>query len=199
MNCVSPEMISDFVDYDPETGQMTWRYPSGKWFKNSQSYSAWLTRCAGKPAFCLKRKDGYFWGSFLGKKLLAHRVAWCRHHGKWPDGVIDHIKPVSGQVSDNRIKNLRDTSQSHNQRNRSFQSNGSSIYPGVRKMPSGRYKVRIKVDQKERYLGTFDTETEAISVRKSAEREFGFLPGHAQQKNPAPLGCGVEVREECQQ
>jgi len=56
-------------------------------------------------------KDGYLILKIKGKQFKAHRLAWTFYYGKEPNGVIDHINRIK---TDNRIENLRDTTQQIN-------------------------------------------------------------------------------------
>lgn len=94
----TPEELRNAFDYDPETGHIK---PKG-----STRYSAIRD---GKAEYA-----GYVSVRLNGRQYQAHRVIWAMAHGKWPDGVIDHI---NGIRSDNRLDNLRDVSQRGNLRN----------------------------------------------------------------------------------
>ena len=52
---------------------------------------------------------GYRRVMYMGKEVLAHRLAWFLKTGDWPKDKIDHINGIKG---DNRWTNLRDVSQS---------------------------------------------------------------------------------------
>lgn len=58
---------------------------------------------------------GYLHIKMMGRTYQCHRLAWMHVHGKWPDGVIDH---VNRSVSDNSLKNLRDVTHRENLLNR---------------------------------------------------------------------------------
>ncbi len=75
----------------------------------------------------------------------------------------------------NKSSNLRPATQSQNIFNRPLQSNNNSGYSGVSYFPrDGNWRVRIKVNNKERHIGYFDTFDEAVVARKKAEMEhFG--------------------------
>jgi hypothetical protein len=101
-------------------------------------------------------KAGYVRIRVMGRKYLAHRLAWLWVHGEWPALLVDHI---DGNKSNNRISNLRLATPSENARNR-----GRNI--GCGEFPMGgvsreRYRARIKIDGKSVHLGSFDTEQEA--------------------------------------
>lgn len=84
------DALKELYTYDPQTGQILLSGDSKGWVN----------------------KNGYVYISTpLGKKFLAHRLAWLLYYGDWPTGNIDHI---NRNKSDNRIENLRDVSQSVN-------------------------------------------------------------------------------------
>ena len=60
------------------------------------------------------RLYGYKTTTIRGKDFQVHRIVWALFHGKWPEGMIDHI---DGDVKNNNIKNLRDVTASENQQN----------------------------------------------------------------------------------
>ena len=59
---------------------------------------------------------GYVRFYHKNRQFMAHRVAWALHYNKWPEQTIDHI---NRDGTDNRIVNLRDVTQSVNNKNKS--------------------------------------------------------------------------------
>ena len=57
-------------------------------------------------------------------------------------------------------------------------------YPGVRLRRHGLWQARITVAGRERFLGSFRTQAEAIAARKGAEIRFGVtaLPDATQNR-----------------
>jgi hypothetical protein len=87
---IIPDSIRDVLDYDPETGDLTWKQSRPGVRGGS---------VAGHVAI-----TGYRYVGFgVGKKYMAHRIAWFLHYGTQPE-LIDHI---NRNKADNRIKNLR--------------------------------------------------------------------------------------------
>lgn len=107
---MTPFELRQLVEYDPETGFLTWKPRDGNARFNS--------KLAGKPALAQPSK-GYRTGRIKGKNYKAHRAAWAVTHGEWPQGQIDHI---NGDRSDNRLSNLRAVSQSENGKNQKTRS-----------------------------------------------------------------------------
>ena len=149
------EELKRAVDYNPDTGQLTWLEPRSTNVK------------AGDVAFNANHGAGYKHGSFNNKRALAHRVAWALQYGEWPRNVIDHI---NGDKQDNRISNLRDVSQSENMHNVGERVDNCTGARGVSKCTDRDwYDARITVRGKTHCLGRYKTLSEAIAARKDAE------------------------------
>ena len=102
---VSIEYLREALDYNPETGVLTWKVRPLRHFKDKRATASINTRLAGKPAFTAVQSAGYLCGNIEKRQYLAHRVIWAWYHGEWPpeDMVIDH---VNMDKTDNRIINL---------------------------------------------------------------------------------------------
>jgi hypothetical protein len=173
---VTPEIVRELVDYDPDTGALTWRYRERKWFKNQNSFTGWNNRYVGKPALVAVQSDGYLCGTIFKQSLLAHRVAYAHYFGKWPERFIDHI---NGIRTDNRISNIRAATRTENNQNKAIARNNSSGCSGVywnKKIE--KWVSAIRVNKKHHHLGCFADKSEAISARKKAEREHGYSMRH---------------------
>ena len=48
---ITQEIIRKLLDYDPETGKLTWRARDRKWFKSDRDCNAWNAKLSGKEAF----------------------------------------------------------------------------------------------------------------------------------------------------
>lgn len=151
--------IKKCVSYNPDTGKFTW-------IENLMKPKNWNTRFSGKEAFLTKDKFGYLYGRVNYKRMLAHRVAWAMHYGKWPDCHIDHI---NGDKGDNRIANLRDVSISENQWNRKDNKNNTSGYKGVYwSSKDSRWISNIHVGGKKIILGYFSSKVDAHNEYQKA-------------------------------
>jgi len=58
-------------------------------------------------------------------------------------------------------------------------SNNKSGHIGINwSKKSNKWMARIMVDKKSIYLGCFDDITDAVEIRKEAEKAYGFHPDH---------------------
>ena len=113
---------------------------------------------------------GYWQVRLLGERFVQHRIIWELHFGPIPEGmVIDHI---DRDKSNNRIENLRCTSQSYNMTNQP-QRNSSGLKGVYQNQSSGKYQVRSLKDHK--YLKTVETITEQLQLQdKDLQERFGL-------------------------
>lgn len=149
--------IKDFIQYEPETGVLTWAVSKGRASK-------------GLIAGGL-HKHGYRRLSFDGKEYLCHRIAWEFVHGEIPSGCdIDHI---NGNRSDNRISNIRAVSRSVNAQNRKGAAahNKTGLLGVAFHKATGKFRALIRTN-KSVTLGYFATPEEAHSVYMEAKKRM---------------------------
>jgi hypothetical protein len=177
MAAITLDEVRAAVDYDPETGEFTWRDRLPSDFKSAQGFSAWRRLCKpGDKAGCACPPYRYVRLCIGSNNHLGHRLAWLHHYGTWPTGVIDHI---NGDGSDNRIVNLRDIPARDNQRNMKVCRRNNSGVSGVRYVDRYRcWRAAISQYGKSISLGSFQTKDAAVAARKQAERELGYHPNH---------------------
>jgi len=97
---------------------------------------------------------GYQFVDIKRQKYAVHRIAFYMHHGWVPDEV-DHI---NGNGMDNRIQNLRPATTAQNAQNRSLLITNTTGYKGVRTHKrSKRFQAQMRINGKQKHLGTFDT------------------------------------------
>jgi phosphoglycolate phosphatase-like HAD superfamily hydrolase len=176
----SQEVLRQLLDYNADTGALTWRQRDLCWFSDGSqtrqhNAAIWNGKNAGREAFITALPNGHLYGGIKGQKYLAHRVIWKMVYGFDPEGV-DHI---DGNPSNNRINNLREASQIVNGRNAKTRKNNTSGAMGVRWEASrNKWIARIHDNYRSRHIGCFDTFEEALAARKQAERELGFHENH---------------------
>ncbi len=129
-----------------------------------------------REALTARDQQGYLVGKALGRMVRAHRVVWALATGAWPDGDIDHI---DGDVTNNRIENLRVVDSAANNKNQKLPRNNTSGVIGVSwRAAAGKWEAQIKVNRKRHHLGCFSTLAAAAAARRAAEERFGFHPNH---------------------
>jgi hypothetical protein len=103
------------------------------------------------------------------RNTRVHRVAWFLYYGVWPSSQIDHI---NGDKKDNRIENLRLTTQRLNQANRFARTDVTSRFKGVGRS-RGKWRAYI-CHPKFTHLGYFLKEEDAaIAYDVAAKEIFG--------------------------
>jgi hypothetical protein len=158
--------LSELLAY--ENGNLFWKH-------RENAMPRWNTRYAGKQAFTADRQ-GYKTGSIHNRVYQAHRVIWAMHHGRWPQGQIDHI---NGDRSDNRIENLREVDAFLNSQNAKRRADNTSGTAGVTFFKGrNQWTARICVNGRKHHLGYFPSAEDAAAARKEAEIKLGFLARH---------------------
>jgi hypothetical protein len=95
---------------------------------------------------------------------------------------IDHINRVR---KDNHIENLRLATPLQNARNRNRSRNNTSGYTGVYwRKNRKRWVVEIRIDGKDRRIGSFKEIADAIARRKTAERQLEYFPDQKEKATP---------------
>lgn len=124
---------------------------------------------------------GYIRGRYKRKGVMLHRFILDVQDD--PSIMVDHM---NGNPLDNRICNLRICSAKENCRNRKTKKTRFKTkynYPGV---TFCGWRATIRVDEKNKLIGTFETEEEAIQARIEAENkyhgEFGYYNSRIKNK-----------------
>ena len=172
--------IREALDYDPETGLLTWRVRPKHHFKGTKGYNLWKARFAGNPPGSIDAK-GYLRVTIDGKAFRAHRLAWALANGEHPSHEIDHI---NGNPLDNRLVNLRAAKAMDNARNRSLRVDNKHGVPGLLWWEDRqKWSASIGVGGgKAKSLGFYETKDEAIAARRGAEIVLGYHENHGRQK-----------------
>ena len=145
---LTQKRVQEAFDYIPESGDLLWK----------------IVRpgcCSvGEQAGTITWK-GYRRVSIDGIRYQVHRICFLHYHGYLPE-VVDHI---NRDKLDNRICNLRGTTNSKNSCNR--KAAGKSKYIGVSPFRD-KWRSQIKKDGEVIYLGLFKTELLAAKAYNDA-------------------------------
>lgn len=154
---ISHKRLLEVLDYNPETGDFKWKHSK-------------IGRVAGAVAGTVSA--GGYWQIIINRKFyFAHRLAWFYVRGKWPRKDIDHI---NRERCDNRIRNLREVTQSQNSTNVELRSSRNvSGYRGVtHDRKSNKWMTRVYKDGKLRLCKMFPSLDEAVQARISKLNEL---------------------------
>lgn len=151
------KLIFEFLDYNPETGNFTWKAKRrGR-------------RKPGMSAGCI-HPHGYVRISINYRLYNAHRIAWLFITGKWPQKFIDHI---DGNPANNKASNLREANTLQNGANRKMSTANTSGIKGVSFVKNTqKWGAWIKVNGKSKNLGNFQTKEEAAEAYKKAAQNY---------------------------
>ncbi len=131
MRITDAELIK-IISYDPITG-LFWRHD--------------LQRNVGGL-----NKDGYIEMRIKGRHLYGHRLAWFLSYNYWPIGV-DH---EDNNRANNKLLNLRETSEKGNNKNTLKAKNNTSGFKGVCfHKPNKKWMATITLNYKTIYIGCF--------------------------------------------
>lgn len=176
----SRERLLQRLDYDPKTGEMTWKerppedFSEGR-YPTARQANIWNGKFAGKPALASPMANGYLHGALDSTDYLQHRIIWKLVTGDEPE-FVDH---VNGIRDDNRWENLRSTSVTQNMRNRRLPRNNTSGVMGVHwDAKANLWCATIVVLGRLVYLGRYANIDEAARVRKTADLRYGFSSRH---------------------
>jgi hypothetical protein len=153
----SAEQFRVMLDYDPDTGILTWRH-------RPDHPVQWNAKWAGKQAGTFG--DGTVTLRIKRRPYKAHRIAWLLVHGEIPEADIDHI---NGDWRDNRIANLRLASRSQNNWNARLAKNNTSGFKGVTWDKKAEWwMAQIHYEKSPHFLGYFKTPEQAHDAYREA-------------------------------
>jgi hypothetical protein len=158
---LTAEMVRRALDYDPETGLLSWRHRDDVLPRVNK-------RLAGKPAGCPDGQYGYLSVRLHDYLYQAHRLIWLHVTGEWPTAVLDH---VDGIPSNNAWNNLRPATRAENNRNRrTYRENG--YLKGTAPASKGKWRATIMLGRENHILGTFDSQEEAHAAYVEAAKHL---------------------------
>lgn len=170
----SQSFLRECFDYIFSTGELVWRERPEYHFKTKRGQKTFNTRFTGKVAGHYHSRNGYLEVRFDRLLYKGHRIIYKLLTGEDPDGILDHI---DGDVSNNRVENLRLATSQENARNgakRSKAGRATSKYKGVSKHRL-QWIVSLSVsDNETRIVEKFKTEIEAaLRYDELAVQYFG--------------------------
>lgn len=155
---LTAEYVRSLLDYDPDTGILTWKVRRGGRGK------------IGREAGCIYTADGRRAIGIDGHIYQAYRLAWLIMTGDWPTEQIDH---KYGDPGDNRWENIRAATHSQNLANQRIRKTNKSGIKGVyRRKDCRRWTAFIHVNGQTRYLGLFKTKEEAAATYQQAAKQY---------------------------
>jgi hypothetical protein len=154
---LTAERVRELLDYDPQTGALTWKIARGRRFK------------PGAPAGAISEHARQI--RVDGRNYKEHRIVWLHVHGRWPVADIDH---KDGNPRNNAIDNLREATRTQNNANRRGQGR-TGLPKGVHFCGrTGRYVAQITCGGRNTFLGRFNTPEHAhAAYAVAAEKHFG--------------------------
>lgn len=156
MNEIPIDKLREIVSYDPVYGGLVW---------NIRTRKTWPGMRAGS-----RSHGGYHKFGYRGKNYYVHRAVWALHHGEWPTRRIDHR---DREPSNNRIRNLRQATQSQNSINATSRTTNRSGFKGVSWHKGTRkWRACIVRDGKQMHLGLFECKVDAAHAYDTAAREM---------------------------
>lgn len=180
----SVSTLRELLDYDSETGALTWKARDARHFEAQSEHKAiavaksFNNRHAGNLAL-KEPRNGYPSGVLLRQTFYAHRVIWAIFYGEWPEQQIDHI---NHNRADNRIVNLRLASHTQNMRNQPMKKNNTSGVTGVSwDVSSKKWQATIRAEGRRIHLGHFCEKQAAVDARLNAEKTWDYHPNHGRR------------------
>ena len=153
--------LSEYLRYDAVDGQFYWI--------KAQPFRPYSVGKVAGGDF-----NGYRGIRFRGQMFYSHRLAWLFCHKEWPSGQIDH---KDGDRRNNRMNNLRISTQTQNMGNQRISKRNTSGLKGVswnRRLKKWAAHIRCGGPETNTYLGLFDTREAAhAAYMEAAHRLFG--------------------------
>jgi len=166
----SRKVLLEILDYNQETGALTWKLRPLHYFKSEREMKLWNGRYAGTPALNYPRVRNGLFGNIFNSSYSAHRVIWKMMTGKDIKCQIDH---VNRNPRDNSWSNLRKADRAQNFWNGGLKSCNTSGRKGVHFDRSRNQWVAVITHYRRRiHIGRFDTFEDACRARSIAEKQY---------------------------
>lgn len=161
------ERIRTLIDYDPKTGEFTWRAREVK----SKYDKIWNTQNAGKIAGSVVH-HGYRTITIYGERFYEHRLAYFYMTGEMPANGIDH---KDGDTTNNRFDNLRPATQAQNRANSRASGRSETGIKGVSlHRATGKWQASLSVEGRRVWLGLHECIADAVAAyNRGAIEHFG--------------------------
>ena len=174
MKTCSIDLLRKLLDYDSETGALTWRARTPDMFEDGGHSAAhtcakWNSRYAGGVAGGMLA-DGHIQVRIEAKFYKAHRVIWALMTGDWPKNEIDHKNCAP---ADNRWENLREATRSQNAKNMRKPKTNKSGAKGVYwHKAAQKWCVQVSADGMRLYCGVFEDFEAAVHEYRKIINEY---------------------------
>ncbi len=164
VDVITQEKLMGLLRYDPGTGLFVWLVVRGRFARPGSP--------AGAEHKAKRSNSSYIRIKIDGRSYLAHRLAFLYMTGNWPVGLPDH---VNMNTMDNRWMNLRESTPSQNQANRTVRKDNKTGIKGVFYIPRDKkFSSEIQVQGQQIRLGYFDTaEAAGAAYEIAATKYFG--------------------------
>lgn len=148
---ITQDELKELLHYDPDTGIFKWLIPRANKI-NTGNIAGGINR------------QGYIRLSINKSEYKAHRLAWLYMTGEMPKDFIDHI---NGIKTDNRWCNLREATNTENNRNTGLLPTNTSGYKGISlNKKTKKWIAQASIGNKNKYLGSFEKPEEAANAYK---------------------------------
>lgn len=99
---ITQSLLKQLLDYNPDTGELTWKYRDRKFFNNVSSYRSWNKRYSNKKAGGLDKRGGITLKIF-DKSMSAPRVIYMLYYGVVPNSPVTY---KNNDKLDLRLENI---------------------------------------------------------------------------------------------
>lgn len=152
------ERLRAALDYDPDTGKLTWIISPGR------------KVAAGSEAGGINKRDGWRCVRFEGKLYNASRLICAIMIGEMPRAEMDHKNRIR---HDDRWVNLREATDSQNSCNRGLRADNTSGAKGITWVERlGKWKAESRFRGQYIYHGLFSEKEDAANARRSIAKKL---------------------------